>query len=161
MFSPMAARLVNARNLSMSAVCRDLSMRSGCFSSSFYTSAQPSLLWKVCLFSFSCHTSQVCTCGLSHTVLSVGYHTPPGFDRTKKIQPCTLTNNNMHFYYSDSKGLCFNTFNKRQKPYLWKEFMVIKKDLLRNLGLGREVNKVWLLLGVSTDTGCSVSSAYL
>lgn len=78
---------------------------------------------KVWLFSFSCHTSQVCSCGLSHTALSVGYHTPPGFYRTKKVQGNkngTLTDNNMHFYYSDSKGLYFNIFNKRQKLYLWK-----------------------------------------
>lgn len=108
-FSPMAARLVNSRNLSMSAVRRDVSMRSGCFSCSFYTSAQPSLLWKsVAVLFLLSHEPSMHLWPVSHSVISGLPHTS-GFYRTKKVQGnknSTLTNNNMHFYYSDSKGLC-------------------------------------------------------
>lgn len=73
-FLPKAARLVNTRNLSMSAVVR-LFLRGINVSRLllYPSSGVPAVDKRGC--SFPCDISQVCTCGLSH-MLSVSYNTP-------------------------------------------------------------------------------------
>lgn len=91
-FSPRAVKLVNTRSLSMSVVCHKLSAKERGLLSFFYTSTRPSVGPEKCGGSFPFDKSQVCSCGLSHTLfIKVGYHTRPELTRREERHVAYIT----------------------------------------------------------------------